>query len=293
MKKLSTIFFSLLIMVVLSTMSSCKKEQKLQPNNNILGKNFIVLVDLEKVHKSNQGHIKIARTTTDSYNWDDEVVVLKGPAGYSPLYHKAAREFGQAYQKEIMPDTTQLCVDCMQEKIIKKFLDLKWENTAEKAFKKMRLAIPKDLYEVYPRFFEIFLSAEMEYLTKQIGGNPNWYGGTRSLDQEKEIMKLFYKDDTDFQDPWECNCSPHVYVMDYYKKYVPGNNKKSLIVNDGILQEIPLLQEEFARQRYNILVSANGGYGLVKDYKTQYDQNEGVYYLEIPAYGVHNKNGLF
>ncbi len=284
MKKLVTLYF-LLVIFILSTLSSCKKEE-LQPGWHLWKKNFVVLTDLEKTHKNSQYHIKLGRTNTESYSWDDEVIVLNGPAGYSPLYNKGTNEFGQTYKNEIMPDTTQFCMGCMQEKIIKKFLELRWENTANNAFKKMRLAVPKDLYEVYPRFFEMFLTAEMDYLTGQIGGNPDWYGGTRSLEHEKEIALLFYKDDTDFQDPWQCNCSPYTYVLDYYKNYVPGNNKnlvENLIaIEEQRLEQIIIVQQDFAKQRFATFSSKYGG--SERDYTTQYDSEEGVYYLEIPAY---------
>jgi len=269
----------IIIIFLFLVVSSCKKEEKLQPTGPFCSK-FLVLTDLERTHYANQHHIKIGRTTTDSYDWDGEVIVINGPAGYHDLYHKAAREFGKTYQNEVMLDTTELCVGCMQEQIIRKYLELKWENEEKKAFKKMRLAVPKNLYEVYPRFFELFLTAQMDYLTKEIGGKPGWYSGKRSLEKEKEIMKLFYKEDTDYQDPWACNCNPHTYVLDYYKNYVQGNNKKSLVNQN--LKELPDLQESFAVQRHNNMSTKYGG--EIKNYSTQYDPNEGEYFLEIPAY---------
>jgi len=285
MKKLIKLLSLLLMLFLLSTFSSCEKEE-LQPGWHLWKKNYVVLTQLNETHKQNENHIKLGRTTTESYNWGDAVVVLNGPAGFSPLYNKATNEFGKTYQNEVMPDTTELCMGCMQEKIIKKFLELKWENTANDAFKKMRLAVPKDLYEVYPRFFEMFLTAQMSYLTGQIGGNPDWYGGTRSIEHEKEIALLFYKDDTDFQDPWECNCSPYTYVLDYYKNYVPGNNKnlvENLIaIEEQRLEQIIIVQQDFSSQRFATFASKYGG--SAEDYKTQYDSEEGIYYLEIPAY---------
>lgn len=280
MKKSKTFCIFVLISSMLLTLSSCKKDE-LQPGHCLFKKNYVVLSDLETTDNNNKYHIKLGRTTTDSYNWDDELITFNGPVGYSPLYNKATFEFGKAYQNEVMPDTTKLCIGCMQEKVIKKFLELKWKNSADDAFRKMRLAVSKNLYKVYPRLFEIFLTAQMEYLTGQIGGNPDWYGGDRNLEQEKNIALLFYKNDTDFQDPWECNCSPYIYVLDYYKNYVPGNNK-SLISDNNLEVSISLLQQDFAQERYSIFHQKYGG--TTESYSTKFDEDDDVYYLEIPLY---------
>lgn len=269
----------LIIIFLFLVVSSCKKEEKLQPTGPFC-KKFIVLTELEKTHENNKHQIMLGRTTTNPYDWDGEVITTNGPTGYKPLYEKAAKEFGKTYENEVMPDTTEFCMGCMQEKIIKKYLDLRWENENDESFKKMRLAVPKELYEFYPRFFELFLSAEMEYLTGEIGGSSEWYKGTRSLEKEKSIRNIYYKNDTLFQDPWGKNYSPFQYISYYYKIYAEGDNKKSLVNQN--LKELADLQESFAIQRHNNMSTKYGG--EIKNYSTQYDPNEGEYFLEIPAY---------
>lgn len=268
-----------LMFVAIILFSSCEKD-KFQPNSSMFHSNLVVFTDLEKTHIANKYNIQKGRTTTSEYDWDGDVVAVNGPAGYEPLYKKATHKFGHKYRQEIMPDTTKLCVGCMQERIIQEYLYLRQDYPAEKAFNKMRLAVPKDLYEVYPRLFELFLSAEMEYLTGQIGGDPDYYSGKRSFTKEKKIANIFYSEDSEFQDPWGCNCSPYIYVLEYYKRFTPGAKKSLSLPNDDV--DVGFLQATFAHQRY---IEFNSKYaGIVEDYQTKYDEAEAVYYLDIPAY---------
>ncbi|HKL43666.1 MAG TPA: hypothetical protein VJ892_00105, partial [Candidatus Absconditabacterales bacterium] len=219
------LFLVLLIILV----PSCKKEEVLQPTWQWLLKEKVVLTETERSHKQNLDHIDHARTCVDIYVWGEDTLTLNGPAGYYPLTAKAVAEFQKAYENEVMPDTTQLSNDGMMADVIKDFLELRRDHSASQSFKKMRIAIPKDLYEVYPRFFERFLTEMMSYLTGQIGGNSEWYGGTRDLEREKDIRKLITQDDFDFLDPWECNCSAMIYLESFYKKYAEGDVKSTQI----------------------------------------------------------------
>ena len=153
-------------------------------------------------------------------------------------------------------------------------MEKRWDYNSDKAFRKVRLYVVKNVYEVYPRLFERWLTAEYLYLTTQVGGNPDWYAGTRSLEMEKEIAFLPYVDDIDYADDWECNCSAFIYIEDYYKNYSEGNNKSLMIANpDYILG----LQQKSAVERQSKL----GKSGDPIQYTTQYDADKEVYYLDI------------
>lgn len=274
MKTLNRILLFVLIWSLISALPLCKKE-KLSPGQAPFAKGFEVFKSLNTKNNNIKNNIKNGRTITNGeFNWNGEIIVIGGPIGYHPLYHKGAVEFCKAFQEEIMPDTTQLSINCMQEDIINKFLYEKWDHDAEKAFRRLRLEISKTSYEVYPRLFERWLTAEYVYLTTQIGGNPDWYPGTRNLEMEKEIALLPYTDDTDFQDPQQCNCSPVLYIEDYYKKYSEGNNKSLIVENPDYILE---LQQKSAVERQ----SKMGKSGDPIQYTTQYDTDKEVYYLDI------------
>lgn len=275
-RKLQLLLGLLLVSLIIVT-PSCKKET-LQPTWQWLLKEKVVLTDTERSHKQNLDHIDHARTCVDIYVWGEDTLTLNGPAGYYPLTTKAVAEFQKAYENEVMPDTTQLSNNGMMADIIKDFLELRRDHSASQSFKKMRIAIPKDLYEVYPRFFERFLTAIMEYLTGQIGGNSEWYGGTRDINMEKNIRNLFTQDDVDFQDDWECNCSAVPYVEVFYNKYSEGNVKSAQVSKgDYILfvQEISAQERTFLQEKYG---------GELNEWKTSYDSENEVYYVGVPLY---------
>ena len=75
----------LIIIFLFLVVSSCKKEERLQPTSPFY-KKFIVLTDLERTHENNKHQIMLGRTTTNPYDWDGEVVTTNVPTGYKTLY---------------------------------------------------------------------------------------------------------------------------------------------------------------------------------------------------------------
>ena len=277
MKKKLQLLLGLLVSFLIILTPSCKKET-LQPTWQWLLKEKTVLVVTNQTNGQNLTHIKNGRKTVDIYLWGNDTLAVNGPAGYYVLTNKATNELQMAYENEVMPDTTELSNTGMMADIIKDFLEYRRDHSAQQSFKKMRLAVPKDLYEVYPRFFERFLTAMMEYLTTQIGGSSEWYGGTRSLEMEKDIRNLFTKDDYDFNDPWECNCSAVTYVESFYKKYAEGDVKSMLVPKEDyilFIQETSVHDREFLQEKYG---------GSLDEWKTSYDDESGCYYVGVPLY---------
>ena len=265
-----------MLLAMLIIMSACKKDT-LQPSFNPFVSQFEVFTDLNSEHGNIKQNIKNGRHIIDGeYNWDDEIILVGGPVGYWPLHHKGAENFCQGFQEELMPDTTQLCTGCMQERIIKAFLEEKWGHDAETAFKRLRLDVPKEVYEVCPWLFEWFLLKESEYLQTQIGGNPDWYAGTRDVEKEKEIAMLPYTAPANYEDPWECGCKPFIYVEDWYKNYSEGDDgDKSMITDKDIY--ISNIQNFSAEKRSESM----GGFLPVEEYITTYDANKEVYCLNL------------
>jgi hypothetical protein len=276
MKKLKVILGVLLIFLIITP--SCKKDS-LQPSCNPFKKETVVLEELKAVDENIKEHENNARTTQGVYYWAPDTLTLNGPVGYSPLYNRSANEFCYAFRYLLMPDTTKLTIDNEQSRINKVALDLRRENTENETWKKMRLEVETDVYEICPRLGERFLTAEMEYITTELCGNADWYSGTRSLAKEKAIAMLPYTPDTDFQDPWGCNCSPYTYILEYYKEYAEGDQKSAV----DRTKYIELVQSKSAEERYQKLSSYDDG---TFEYETKYDEEREVYYLDIsiPAY---------
>ncbi len=275
-RKLQLFLGVLLIFLLIAP--GCEKEETLQPTWQWLLKEKFVLTETERTNKKILEHIDRGRTSIDTYVWGEDTLTLNGPAGYNPLTTKAVVEFQKAYENEVMPDTTQLSNDGMMADIIKDFLELRRDHSASQSYKKMRLAIPKDLYEIYPRFFERFLTEVMDYLTNQVGGNSEWYAGTRSIEHEKEIRKLISKDDFDFQDPWECNCSALIYIRSFYDNYAEGDVKSIQISKEDYIlfvQEISVHDRVFLQEKYG---------GELGEWQTKYDNEKEVYYVGVPLY---------
>ncbi len=267
----------LLAMLVITF--ACNKED-LQPGWNPFKSETIVLEELVKIDEGIKNHIDKARTTQGIYYWAPDTLTLNGPVGYYPLYTRATDEFCLAWQMLLMPDTNDLGTNNEQARINESFLKLRREHTEGEAFDKMRLMVHKDIYEKCPRLGERFLTAEMEYLTTQLGGNADWYSGTRSEEMEKAIAMLPYTPDTEYQDPWGCNCSPYTYILEGYKEYAEGNQKSYNGVDKA--EHIKNVQTYSTQERFEKLQEYNVG---DFEYKTQYyedDEGKGVYYIDIP-----------
>ncbi|HRX63504.1 MAG TPA: hypothetical protein P5060_00140 [Candidatus Absconditabacterales bacterium] len=268
MKKIKIIILVLFFSVTASLLSSCKKDETLQPSWQWLLKETVIFENTAEEFALILDHIDAARTTTDTYVWCGDTITLNGPAGYEPLSEKSAVEIIWSYRNEIMADTTQFLQDGVLSKVIQKYLEIRRHNSAEDAYYKMRLAIPADLYELYPRFWERVLTEIMSYLTTQIGGNSDWYGGTRDIGMEKNIYKLPWAPDIDYQDPWGCNCAAYYYFKDFFKDRSEGDNKKSTIIDVEMVQKIS------SRERFIKL-----GF----DCETSYNKETNNYVVEFPV----------
>ncbi|HKL44376.1 MAG TPA: hypothetical protein VJ892_03795 [Candidatus Absconditabacterales bacterium] len=118
----------------------------------------------------------------------------------------------------------------------------------------------------------------MDYLTNQVGGNSEWYAGTRSVEHEKEIRKLISKDDFDFNDPWECNCSALIYIRSFYDNYAEGDVKSIQVPKEDYIlfvQEFSVHERSFLQKKYG---------GELNEWKTSYDSENEVYYVGVPLY---------
>lgn len=239
---------------------SCKKDDSAPQEEE----KMFVFTSLAETHNNNLLHIDAARKTIYPYSWEGDTLVLDGPASYEVVYKKATDRFVFGFQNEIMPDSTSFCKECLQGQIIQKFLELRRSNSASESFNKLKLGIPTAMYEVYPRFWERFLSLESFYLINQIGGSATETNGTRSLYWEKLIRDLPYSPDENNEDPWACNCNAVGYIADYYKNYSEGPKKRSSILE---------IQIEFEFNRF-----------MMTSHKIPTKREGGYYYIEIPTY---------
>lgn len=207
-----------------------------------------------------------------------------------------------------MPDTLVPQTTGQLATIIQTYLDLRREYDKDKSFVKMRLSIPKELYEQDERMWEWWLSSIQNYLTVTLGGPSAWTDGTRQLWQEKEIYRLPTMSDPN--DPWNCECSAEIRITDWYKGYAEGPQDKSISVqewnkldqitrvnktNDLIKQRYPdydkimkSVTKNNGQKRYeNLMTVQEEGFplGAPEDYETKFGTVNGmeVYYMEIPA----------
>jgi len=308
MKKLIA-FFAVVLVVVISGCS--KDEDKLQQTwwDRLWFEEYYVMVDLNSKHKDViLPKIDFIRTTLqESVTWDDVVIQVHGPGGYTPTAEKAFDVWLETYHQKLMPDTLVPPKTGELATIIKKYLDLRREYDKDKAFKKMRLCIPAELYEQDERMWEWWLSKVQAYLTVTLGGPTDWTDGTRQLRQEMEIYYL--PTTADPEDPWHCECSAEIRITSWYKAYAEGPTDKSMSTEDWkkldpitrIYRTHEIVKEQYqnhdkvmesvrkdqGQKRYeNFLTVEEEGFPIGKpaDYETKKGNVGGVdvYYIEIP-----------
>ncbi len=308
MKKIIALFAIVFLVVI----GGCKKEDQLQLSwwDRLWVKEQYVMVDLNNKHKDViLPKIDQIRTTIQEYvTWDDEVIQVHGPGGYTPTADKAWRVWLDTYHQEFMPDTTVPPKTGELATIITKYLELRRDYDKDKSFTKMRLCIPAEIYEQDERFWEWWLSKVQAYLTVTLGGPSAWTDGTRQLWQEVEIYKLPTTPDP--EDPWHCECSAQIRITCWYKAYAEGPKDKSMSITDwNKLDPITrfnktneMMRAQYAdydmvmksvrkdqgQKRYeNLLSCPEEGFplGNPADYETKQGKINGVdvYYIEIPC----------
>lgn len=308
MKKVIMLFAVVFLVVV----SGCKKEGQLQLTwwDRLWFDEYYVMVDLNNKHKDViLPKIDQIRTTTQEFvTWDDELIQVHGPGGYTPTADKAWRVWLETYQTKLMSDTLAPPERGELVNIIKKYLELRRDYDREKAFTKMRLCIPKELYEQDERIWEWWLSKVQAYLTVTLGGPIDWTDGTRQLSQEMEIYHL--PTTSDENDPWHCDCSAQIRITCWYQAYAEGPKNKSISTeqwqkldpmvrvqktNEIMREQYPnhdkvmtQVRKEQGQKRYeNLLSCSEEGFpiGDPADYETKFGNVNGVdvYYIEIPC----------
>jgi|GEM_PF-2214618 len=305
MKKL---FFMLIGIIFLVAINGCSKDDTLQQSwwDRLWFEEQYVMVDLNSKHNDViLPKIDQIRTTLQEFvMWDDALIQVHGPGGYTPTANKAWDVWLTTYHQKFMPDTTVPPKTGELAVIIKKYLDLRRDYDKDKSFIKMRLAIPKELYEQDERFWEWWLSKIQSYLTVTLGGPQDWTDGTRQLWQEMEIYNLPITPDP--EDPWHCDCSAAIRITCWYKAYAEGPKDKSVqwdkldvttkvqITNEMIRAQykdhdnvMKLVRKEQGQKRYeNLTTVQEPGFpiGNPADYETKQGNVKGVevYYIEIP-----------
>jgi len=242
----------LLFACLLVVLTSCKKEEKLQPSwwDKLWHKEMVIMDGLNSKHKDViLPKIKLIRTTLQQYvMWDSDTIQVYGPGGYKATSEKAWRVWNETFQKLFMPDTLVPSQRGEWATIIKAYLDLRRDYNKDKAFKKLWLCIPKDLYDQDERFWEWFLSSVSDYLTTVLGGPDAWTDGTRQHWIEMQIYHLPTTPDP--KDPWGYNCSAQTRITDWYLQYTVGPQDKSILW-DQIDQKTKIqMTNKIIREKY-------------------------------------------
>ncbi len=247
-----------------------------------------IMEDLNNKHKNTiLPKIDDIRTTIKDYVvWDKDTIAIHGPGGYHPTADKAVQVWLDAYQKELMSDTTKLTDKGELANIIKKYLELRRKHDAERSFVKMRLAIPKEIYDQDEHFWEWFLRSICDYLTDQLGGH--WNDGVRDLEKEKIIYKLPTADDPN--DPWGCNCSAVTRLNSWYFDYAEGPSK--MMKPENYKQVIDDMRQKNAQslyEKFTKIPDPNFPIGNVEDYKTKkiFINGSEYYVLDLPVVQMH------
>lgn len=235
---------TIVLVAIMIVMPSCKKDT-LQPNwlTKWLYKETMFLVATDNVAGNNYTQTENARKTVEEFfEWSDgHIINMWGPVAYDTIAHKCTWDHQVAYEQEIMPnpsDTGNFSPESAMTKLIKKFSDEAWDRGAGKAIKKLKICIPKRLYDLHPYSYERILSKVIPYLKDVVWGDPSNSNGTRDWYYEKDISDLFTADDADYKDPWKCNCSMKTYHFDAYRNYSDGNNKKGKRTNKEVAEYI-------------------------------------------------------
>jgi len=282
MKKI--VLFACLLVVL----GSCKKEEKLQPSwwDKLWHKEMVIMDALNSKHNDAIiPKIDQIRTTLQQYvMWDTDTIQVYGPGGYKATSQKAWRVWLSTYQKVLMPDTLVPSQRGEWANIIKTYLDLRRDYDKDKAFKKLWLCIPKDLYEQDERFWEWFLSSTSEYLTVVLGGPDAWTDGTRQHWQEMAIYHLPTTPDP--KDPWGCDCSAEIRIIDWYLQYAEGPDKKANQLPDyeRVMTVFKRTQAEKRFQAFKNIKDENFNI-TVEDLATKLTTIAGseYYVLQLPA----------
>lgn len=302
--------FLFLTIVLLASIMGCKKDE-LQPSgwDKFWHKESIIMGDLNDIHNNKiLPKIDDIRTTLQQYvMWDTTLIQVHGPGGYTPTAEKGFQVWLTGYHRILMPDTANPEKGEFAVKIIQPYLDNRRDYAREKAFEKMWLCIPKDLYEQDGRFWEWFLSKVHEYLTVTLGGPDAWTDGTRQFWQEMEIYNLPTTPDPG--DPWHCDCSAKIRITEWYKAYAEGPEDKSMttqqwqkldvqtrirMTNQMVIAKIPDYEIKMAKfrktqadLRYETITNApveKELIGVPSDYETKLVTVNGAeyYILQIP-----------
>ncbi|EKD24658.1 MAG: hypothetical protein ACD_80C00174G0008 [uncultured bacterium (gcode 4)] len=270
--------------VLIISIDGCKKDT-LQPNwwNKLWHKEMYVMGDLNDKHKNSiLPKIDEIRTTLQQYVlWDSDTIQIYGPGGYRKTAEKAWKVWNKNYQTTLMPDTLNPSTTGEFAKIIKSYLDLRRDYDREKAFKKMWLCIPKELYKQDERFWEWWLSSVSTYCTVVLGGPEAWTYGTRQRDEEMKIYHLPTTPDPD--DPWGCECSAETRITEWYEGCAEGPKKKMIALPDfeQKMQGVRAQHAKSLRDRYLNVADPNFQIGPIEDYEVKSIVVEGEMYYGI------------
>lgn len=274
MKKI--IFILVMLFVSEAFFIGCTKDGQMSEWEKFWYKESTILGDLNSTHKDVVlKKIDWARTSLDAFMvWDGDTIALHGPAGYSPLADKCIKVFGLRYKEVMLPDTNIGATDGELPKIIKRFLELRRENSAGQAVKKMRLYIPKETYDLDHSGFEWMFTEISAYLVGPLGGNSEWFSGTRDHATEMKIRNILTLPDP--EDPWGYNCSAETRIRSWYVNYAEGNNKSMAVSDYG------KLITHHAEMRYQYIAKIPSyNAGSPNDYKTKIAGD--VVFIDIPV----------
>jgi hypothetical protein len=225
---------ALLMIAFLLPFMGCKKD--LQPEWQWLVKCHYILEDLDKYYSQTiLPKIEKARTSMKEVEWNGEIITtfvwgtdtvkVPGPASYERIAECATSDYIAKYQEEMLPIITELTNDGDIPEVVELYLDERRDHTSGKAYKKLRLAIAKDQYELMPFFYEFVLQTIKDYLTGDIGGDDDWSQGIRSLEAEVRIRNLTSEPIPD--DPWGCDCNAEIYIKEIFKEIADGPDDKA------------------------------------------------------------------
>lgn len=263
-----------IILVILGT--GCQKENGLMTWwGKIWYQEYTILGQLNAAQNTQiLPKIDWARKSLDSYMvWDSDTIALHGPAGYHPLADKATYVLVAKYQEVVLPDTNLGATSGELPRMEQKFLELRRDNSANQAWQKLRLYIPKDLYNWDPRAWEFMLDKIYAYFTGPLGGSVQWFNGERDHQLEMEIRNILTLNDP--EDPWGYNLPATTRIRDKYLRYAEGDNKSPINTNPEMVRVTS------AQKRYEHLKSLPGLEVTQDDFTTK---DAGNYvYVDIPV----------
>lgn len=295
MKTKTTFLTALLFGVILLIAWSCKKDDLYkfgyEPRYHWLYNCTYILDGSAKQHDKNISGIEKARTTLkivveggDTLTYFEyngvKYIVDYGPAGYTALAKFFEDTLTNYVENELMPDPSQVTADGDLGKIKQKYLKNRQDYKKDKAWRKMRLAVPKKFYKENPLTFELLFSHLFEYCTVNLGGSSNASNGTPDLNKELEIRNFLREANELDHDGWTGKYAFYTIYLDY----ADGPDDKRLMIQNV---DISTLQNQQSEVRYKNIFHRPGYETITQEEcKTTLEVNENgeeYYVVGIPV----------